>query len=218
MATVNIAENTNKRGRGLGVICLTLTNAITDNDMSCPKVNKLNNMSVLLVVAKLSGMKAKDRVLVWRRVNELGVTPIIRSVFALIDGKEARVKAEGLANLIEEKGGKAWIFTAESYSPEDKRAIEEIIKIKMENEVKEFLEECDEFVQDISKELKEQEFEFYEMEELGNDLRKLEKWKTKLIEKYPSTKGLYARIEEKLEKCRKLMKTFEMKCMEKTWN
>ena len=172
-------------------------------------------MTLLLVVAKLSGMKAKDRVLIWRRVNELGLASIIRSVFALTDGKEGRVKAEGLVNLIEEKGGKAWLFTAESYSPEDKRAIEEIIKVKIESEVREFIEECGEFIDDISKELKEQEFEFYEMEELGNDLRKLEKWKTKLLEKYPSARGIYGRLEENLEKCRKLMRTFEMKCLDK---
>lgn len=161
-------------------------------------------------------MKAKDRMLVWRRVNELGLTSIIRSVFASIEGKEGRIKAEVLVNLIEDKGGQAWLFTAESYSPEDKRSVEGIIKVKIENEVKEFLEECGEFIQDISKELKEQEFEFYEMEELNNDLRKLEKWKTKLIEKYPSSaKALYERLEQKLNQCRKLMRVFEKKCMEK---
>lgn len=117
--------------------------------------------------------------------------------------------------LIEEKGGKAWLFTSESYSQEDRRSIEEMIMLKMESEVKEFIEECDEFIADISNELKEQEFEFYELEELGNDLRKLEKWKTKLLEKYPSAKHLYDRLEEKLDYCRKLMKTFEKKYMEK---
>lgn len=174
-----------------------------------------NDMKLLLVVARLTGMKAKDRVLVWRRLNELGVTSIIRSVFAIPDGKEGRLKAENMAKLIEEKGGKAWLFTAESCSREDKHAIEKIIRLKSETEVNEFVEECNEFIDDISKELKEQEFEFYEMDELGDDLHKLEKWKTKLIEKYPSTDGLYARLEEKLDSCRKLMKTFEKKCLEK---
>lgn len=173
-------------------------------------------MKLLLVVAKLSGMKSKDRVLVWRRSNELGVTPIIRSVFALVDGKEGRLKAEVLAKLIEEKGGQAWIFNSESYNAEDKKSIDDAMKNRVESEVKEFLEECDEFIEDVLKELKEQEFEFYEMEELSDDLHKLERWKTKLIEKYPSVTGLYTRLDEKLEKCRKLMKTFEVKCMEKT--
>ncbi len=172
-------------------------------------------MKILLVVAKLSGLKAKDRVLVWRRVNELGIASIIRSVFALTDGKEGRVKAEGLVNLIEEKGGKAWLFRAESYSSEEKHSIEQMIKLKMENEINEFVEECDEFISDISKELKEQEFEFYEMDELANDLHKLEKWKTKLIWRYPTDKRAYGRLEEKLEQCRRLMRTFEKKCMEK---
>lgn len=83
------------------------------------------------------------------------------------------------------------------------------------NEVREFWEECDEFREDLSKELREEEFEFYEMEELGDDLRKLEKWKTKLVEKYPSAKDLYESLEEKLEECRRLFKTFERKCLEK---
>ena len=172
-------------------------------------------MKILLIVARLSGMKPKDRVLVWRRVNEMGFTSIIRSVFALTDGKEERLKAESLVGLVEKKGGKAWLFTAESNSGDERRAIEGLIKTKMENEVKEFIEECTEFVDDISKELKEKEFEFYELEELSNDLIKLEKWKTKLMEKYPSTKGMYERLEGNLEKCRKLMKTFEKKCMGK---
>jgi hypothetical protein len=173
------------------------------------------NMKLLLLVARLSGLKAKDRVLVWRRINELGVTSIIRSVFAFTDGKGGRVKAESLAKLIEEKGGNAWLFTAESYSQEDRRSIEKIIKLKMENEINEFTEECDEFINDISRELNEQDHEFYEFEELNADLRKLERWKTKMIQKYPSTKGLYEKLEEKLEHCRKLTRTFEMKCMEK---
>jgi hypothetical protein len=172
-------------------------------------------MKIILVVARLSGMKAKDRVLVWRRVNESGFTSIIRSVFVLTDGTGERLKAASLASTIEKKGGKAWIFTSESHSNESKNGIEKLIMSKTENEIKEFIEECNEFIDDISKELKEKEFEFYEMEELSNDLIKLEKWKTKLIEKYPSTKNMYARLEENLEKCRKLMKTFEKKCLEK---
>lgn len=172
-------------------------------------------MRILLVVAKLSGLKAKDRVLVWRRINESGINSIIRSVFALTDGKEGRIKAEGLVKLIEEKGGQAWLFTAESYSSEEKHSIEQMIRLKMESEINEFIEECDEFIRDISKELKEQEFEFYEMEELTNDLRKLEKWKTKLIQRYPTANRAYGRLEGKLEQCRRLMRTFEKKCMEK---
>lgn len=172
-------------------------------------------MKILLVVAKLSGMKAKDRVLVWRRVNELGFTSIIRSVFVLADGHEERLKAASLVSIIEKKGGQAWLFTSESQSSQDRHDIGKLIITKTESEIKEFIEECNEFIDDISKELREEEFEFYEMEELSNDLIKLEKWKTKLIEKYPSTKNMYARLEENLEKCRKLMKIFEKKCLEK---
>jgi DNA-binding transcriptional regulator PaaX len=176
---------------------------------------KSTNMKLLLVVARFSGMKSKDRVLVWRHVNESGFTSIIRSVFALTDGKEERLKAEILVELIEKKGGKAWLFISESHSGQDKHAIEKLIKMKMENEVNEFIEECNEFIDDISKELKEEEFEFYELEELSHDLIKLEKWKTKIIEKYTSTKNVYETLEGNLEKCRKLMKIFEKKCLGK---
>ncbi len=172
-------------------------------------------MKLLLVLARLTGMKAKDRVLVWRRVNELGATPIIRSAFTLTDDKEGHVKAEALARLIEGRGGKAWLFSVEPDSDQDKRRVEEILKNKIEGEVREFLEECDEFLQDISKELKEKEFEFYELEELGDDLRKLEKWKNKLVEKYASDGHLYSRLDSKLEECRKLMKVFEKSVLEK---
>ncbi len=174
------------------------------------------DMRFLLVLVRLSGMKPKDRVLVWRRVNELGATAIIRSAFTLADDREGRERAEGLVRLIEEKGGRAWLFSAEPHSKQDRQRIEELIYHKMENEVKEFLEECDEFITDLSKELREEEFEFYELEELGDDLRKLEKWKTKLMEKYPSARNLYERLEVKFEECRKLFKIFERKCLEKS--
>jgi hypothetical protein len=51
--------------------------------------------------------------------------------------------------------------------------------------------------------------------ELGTDLRKLEKWKTDMIEKYLPAKQLCERIEENMEQCRKLTRTFEKKSMEK---
>jgi hypothetical protein len=52
--------------------------------------------------------------------------------------------------------------------------------------------------------------------ELGtDDLCKLEKWKTNLIEKYLSAKRLYERLDENMEQCRKLTRTFEKKGMEK---
>lgn len=50
--------------------------------------------------------------------------------------------------------------------------------------------------------------------ELGTELRKLEKWKTNLIEKYLSAKRLYERLDENMEQCRKLTRTFEKKGME----
>jgi hypothetical protein len=110
------------------------------------------------------------------------------------------------------KGGEAWLFSVDQ-SSRSIRSVERLIKQKIESEVKEFLEECDEFIQDISKELKEEEFGFYELEELGDDLGKLEKWKTKLLERHPSDDSLYARLEAKLEACRRLMRTFERKCV-----
>ncbi len=168
----------------------------------------------LLILVKLSGMKAKDRVLVWRRVNEIGATPIIRSAFTLMDDKDGRVRAENLVNVIEEKGGRVWLFSVEPHIRNERDRIEEIIKRKMESEIREFVEECDEFIQDVSKELKEEEFEFYELEELGDDLHKLEKWKMRLIEKYSHSKDLYERVEAKLQECTKLLKTFEKKCVE----
>jgi hypothetical protein len=176
--------------------------------------SKMANNKLLLLVTKLSGLKAKDRVYLWRLANELGITSMIRSVFVLNDGKEGRLRAERFTKLIEEKGGNAWLFSAESYSQEDRRSIEKIIKLKRESEINEFIEECEEFMSDISNELREQEFEFYELEELSVDLYKLEKWKTKLMQKFPSDKRLYDRLEEKLKSCRKLMTTFEKKCME----
>ena len=51
--------------------------------------------------------------------------------------------------------------------------------------------------------------------ELGTDLCKLEKWKTNLIEKYLSAKRLYERLDENMEQCRKLTRTFEKKGMER---
>ncbi len=51
--------------------------------------------------------------------------------------------------------------------------------------------------------------------ELGTDLRKLEKWKTNMIEKCLLAKRLCERLEENMEQCRKLTRTFEKKNMEK---
>jgi hypothetical protein len=40
---------------------------------------------------------------------------------------------------------------------------------------------------------------------------------TNLLETYYSDKDLYQRLERKLEKCRKLMKTVEKKCQERAY-
>jgi len=183
---------------------------MTNNTSSHTSFGK--DQKFVLIVADLSKVSPKDRMFIWRHVKEYGVVPIIRSVFGLMDTKEGRLRAKKLSDIIEERNGKVWIFSVLAES--SMKNIDALIKEKMNAESKEFLEECNEFIADISNEIKEKEFQFYEMEELNDDLRKLEKWKIKIIERYSHSDELYKRIEIKLDKCRKLMKTFEKKCLE----
>lgn len=177
--------------------------------------SRRNNGRFLLVIVGPSGLKGKDRVFLWRRANSIGATSIIRSVLAFVDDADGRERAEEFVKLIEERDGRAFFFTARPETEEQRRRIEDLMEQNKEAEVREFLEECDEFTADITKELKEEEFQFYELDELGDDLRKLEKWKTTLLERYPSEADLYDRLESRLEDCRKLLKTFERKCLQK---
>ena len=54
------------------------------------------------------------------------------------------------------------------------------------------------------------------VEELGDDFHKLEKWKNRLLEKYPSEAGVYDTTQTKLEECRMKLTAFERGVLKKS--
>lgn len=162
----------------------------------------------LLFTPQTPSSPSSLRVMVWRRMQQMGAVHLQSGVWILPHTAEHEATLRQLLTEIEQQGGSGFLFTAGTLESRFQEEIMARFHAEREQEYQEFRERCQEFLHELEKETQAQKFTFAELEENEQDLQKLTSWLRKIQRRdfFPGTDQQEA--VSALSLCRKTLKVF----------
>ncbi|MCX8024302.1 MAG: hypothetical protein N3A60_03775 [Thermanaerothrix sp.] len=137
-------------------------------------------MEWLLFLPQLPVTPSSLRVMVWRKMRQIGALGLQNGVWILPARAEFEQWLHDLRTLVTQQGGEALLFRAQAGDAEAETLIRTRFCAERDEEYAEFLERCQDFLAEITKETQLEKFTFAEMEEIEEDLEKLGHWLGKI--------------------------------------
>lgn len=134
----------------------------------------------LLFCPQLPATPSSPRVMVWRRMRSAGSVGLDNGLWILPYHEYAEVFIQEMKVYVESQGGASKTFIANALDEATEAEIIERFRQDRAAEYAEFKEQCLDFLAEIKKETKRQNFSFAEYEENEQDLDKLKTWLTKV--------------------------------------
>lgn len=164
----------------------------------------------VLLVYRVPTEPATHRVTIWRTLKRMGalylqqcvcILPAIDSVLEEIDRVVARIP---------EMGGECTIFDIPALRNDDEERITGHFRELRDKEYAEIVEECEtKFVKEIEFEHFRQNYSFEEAEEISQDLDKIRRWFTRIIDRDWFQADRRAEVEDWIDRCATLLAGFE---------
>ncbi|HVO44531.1 MAG TPA: Chromate resistance protein ChrB [Aggregatilineales bacterium] len=162
----------------------------------------------LLFCSQLPATPSSPRVMIWRRLRASGATGLQNGVWVLPHSVEHEKLAEELQTYVEQQGGTSQVLTAASFNSSTEARILDLFRADREQEYLEFKEQCQDFLGEIDKEVRRENFSYAEYEENEENFNKLVDWLAK-IQRRDFTGGAEAAEAPKLlESCRQALQVF----------
>lgn len=137
-------------------------------------------MDWLLLLPQLPATPSSLRVMVWRRMRQIGALGLQNGVWILPARADLEQWLHELRALVRQQGGEVFLFRAQAAEAEAEALIRTRFCAERDEEYAEFLERCRDFLAEVAKETQQEKFTFAEMEEIEEDLEKLEHWLGKI--------------------------------------
>ncbi len=137
-------------------------------------------MDWLLFLPQLPTTPSSLRVTVWRRMRQIGALGLQNGVWVLPQRADLERWLQDLRAQVRQQGGEAWLFRAQTPDGEAEGLIRARFCTERDEEYREFLERCQDFLAEIAKESGQGKYTYAEMEEIEEDLEKLEHWLGKI--------------------------------------
>jgi hypothetical protein len=146
--------------------------------------------------------------MIWRRLRAAGATGLQNGVWVLPYSVEHERLTEELQAYVEQQGGSSQIFTASSLNAATETRIMNLFKADREQEYLEFKEQCQDFLAEIDKEIRRQNFSYAEYEENDENFNKLVAWLAKIQRRDLTGQAHATDAPELLERCRQALLEF----------
>ena len=130
----------------------------------------------LLLSPQLPATPSSLRVLVWRRMQNVGALNLQNGLWLLPHTPDHEQFINATLADIEKHGGMAWVFTAQLVDPTNQERLIARLQKERQEEYVEFASRCQEFLQEIARETQARKWTFAELEENEHDLHKLTQW------------------------------------------
>ena len=130
----------------------------------------------LLLSPQLPVTPSSLRVLVWRRMQNVGALNLQNGLWLLPHTLDHEQFINATLADIDKHGAMAWIFTAQLVDPTKQERLVARFQKERQEEYVEFASRCQEFLQEIARETQARKWTFAELEENEHDLHKLTQW------------------------------------------
>lgn len=162
----------------------------------------------LLLVYRIPTEPSKNRVAVWREVKKLGAAYLQDGVCLLPSDPASEEAFAALAQRIDGLGGEAMVFRATPFDHNQEASLVAEFHRLRDLEYAEVCEQAAHLLAEVAKETKAGKFTFGEMEEIEEDLEKLERWLQKVATRDRFTAPGKERAEARLAECRRAFDEF----------
>jgi len=172
-------------------------------------------MKWILLIIKSINVSSRDRMFIWRNIKNTGAVSLSHSVYLLQDSEDNRTTASNIARIVHERKGEVLQFFADTFNKEQEQKLNKLIAEEIVAEIKEFSNECVDFIADVTKRISNKKFKVFELEELNEDLHKLDKWRIKLIQKHKLDSDKIEILNSEIKECKEKLNEFEEKVLQK---
>lgn len=166
-------------------------------------------MKWLLLIVKSTNVSSRDRMFIWRNIKSTAAVSLSHSVYLLHDTEENRAIASNIANVVHEKKGEILQFFADTFNEEQEQQLNKLIAEEVVTEIKDFGNECEDFLADVNKRISNKKLRIFELEELSDDIHKLDRWRIKLIQKHNLGADKIDILNKEIGKCKAKLNEFE---------
>lgn len=166
---------------------------------------RMDEIHWLLLTYKVPPEPAARRIAVWRKLKGMGAVYLQSGVCLLPRTDDHVRRLKMLANDIAEAKGETVILQTVALDLAQEQKVIDRFKAERDEAYVEFLDKCDDFEREVAKEVAAQHFTYAELEENDVDLKKLQRWLTKIrkLDFYGAPRAVEA--EDRLKGCEAIL-------------
>ena len=138
----------------------------------------MTKLKWLLLLTQIPASASSARVALWRRLRASGATSVEHGAWMLPATEAHHSLLNDLAQTVQAQGGNASLFEATAVA-DDKDMIARFVSDR-QREYQEFETRAQGLLDEVAKEIIAEKFTFAELEEVEDDLKKLEVWLAKI--------------------------------------
>ena len=138
----------------------------------------MSRLKWLLLLTQIPASASSARVALWRRLRAAGATSVEHGAWMLPASEAHQKLLNELAQTVQAQGGSASLFEATAVA-DDKEMIARFVSDR-QREYQEFETRSQGLLDEVAKEIAAEKFTFAELEEVEDDLKKLEVWLAKI--------------------------------------
>jgi len=166
-------------------------------------------MKWLILIVKSTNVSSRDRMFIWRNIKNTAAVSLSHSVYLLHDTEENRTTASNIAKVVHERNGEILQFFADTFNEEQEKKLSKLIAEEIVTGINDFVKECDDFLADVNKRISNKKLKIFELEELSDEIHKIDRWRIKLIQKHCLDANKIEILNKEIGKCKEKLNEFE---------
>lgn len=173
-----------------------------------------DSVNWLLLSYKMPSEPSRNRLSVWRKLKSLGGVYLQNGVCILPRTDEFIRSLKILENEISEANGEAVLLQTVAFDQHQEDKVVARFKADRDEEYREFIDKCTDFIAEINKETQANHFTYAELEENDVDLKKLQNWLNKIrkLDYYQAELSITAQAS--LAECEQMLDGYALKVFE----
>ena len=166
----------------------------------------MSSLKWLLLLTQIPASASSARVALWRRLKAAGATSVEHGAWMLPASKEHRALLNELAQTVRAQGGSSSLFEATAVSDDNEMIAR--FNSDRQREYQEFATRAQGLLDEVAKEIAAEKFTFAELEEVEDDLKKLDVWLSKIGARDFFAGNALAAAQDQLGACTRAVESF----------